>query len=167
MNWPDYGDPRLPARFWEKVDPSSGCWMWTGAIGKGYPSFYAHDSASRAANLIAYSALIGDVRPGWLRSTCREKLCVNPAHRRLLPGFNAGEPRLDYSDRNIVVWRGRPVVRDTPERRVRLARIEATRARTLLACMTLAQVQAAEARLDAESRLRQWKVKTARNLVAA
>jgi hypothetical protein len=164
---PEFGDRRLPARFWEKVDPSTGCWVWTGSLNKGYPSFYANSSASRAANLIAYGALVGDVKPGWMVSTCRVRLCVNPAHRRILPGFKVGKPRLDYSDRNVVVWRGRPIVRETPAQRLRWVQREATRTRTLLACMTLAQVQAQEARLEAESRLRLWKVKAARNLVAA
>ena len=35
----DYGDPRLPDRFWAKVypEPNTGCWLWSGATtGNGY-----------------------------------------------------------------------------------------------------------------------------------
>lgn len=32
-NGVEFGDPRLPARFWTKVQPkANGCWHWTGEI---------------------------------------------------------------------------------------------------------------------------------------
>jgi hypothetical protein len=38
MNIPSFLDPRLPLRFWDKVSPCpmSGCWLWTGHVGKQY-----------------------------------------------------------------------------------------------------------------------------------
>ena len=39
---PQFGDARLPERFWDKVspEPNSGCWIWCAAIkGLGYGHF--------------------------------------------------------------------------------------------------------------------------------
>jgi hypothetical protein len=34
----NFGDPRLPDRFWVKVipEPNSGCWLWFAAIAGGW-----------------------------------------------------------------------------------------------------------------------------------
>lgn len=39
----NFGDPRLPLRFWNKVDTNiqPGCWIWTGAVQtRGYGHMY-------------------------------------------------------------------------------------------------------------------------------
>jgi hypothetical protein len=39
---PDYGDERLPERFWKYVypEPNTGCWLWgAGTNGDGYARF--------------------------------------------------------------------------------------------------------------------------------
>jgi ferredoxin-like protein FixX len=83
MNW---GDPRLPERFWAKVAPCpmSGCWLWTGAVNhKGYGLFET-DSTS-VPHRFAYMMLIGEIPPKLQTDhRCRVRCCVNPAHLELV-----------------------------------------------------------------------------------
>lgn len=76
-------DPRLPSRFWEKVQPCpmSGCWLWTGAAQSfGYGSI-AVDGTRRTAHSLAYKTLIGSVPDGLeLDHKCRVSACCNPLH---------------------------------------------------------------------------------------
>ena len=104
-----FGDTRLPARFWAKVDPNGPipahcpdlgpCWEWTGARGsKGYGHFLIgsrRDGSRRPvlAHRLAYETLIGPIPKG-LESDhlchngsgcpgghdCLHRTCANPAH---------------------------------------------------------------------------------------
>jgi len=82
-----YGDERLPSRFWDKVvpEPNSGCWLWTGSTNHhGYGNTYIRKGDRKAtalAHRVAYSAVGGDVPSGLqLDHRCRTRCCVNPAH---------------------------------------------------------------------------------------
>lgn len=79
MNW---GDDRLPSRFWDKVqpEPNSGCWLWTACLSEGYGAFGLGKVVKRA-HRIAYEALVGPVEQGLdLDHLCRVRSCCNPAH---------------------------------------------------------------------------------------
>ena len=79
MNW---GDSRLPERFWSKVAPCpmSGCWLWTAALSLGYGKFGVGQRV-RSAYRYAYEMLVGAVPNGLeLDHRCRVRCCVNPAH---------------------------------------------------------------------------------------
>lgn len=80
MNW---GDPRLPDRFWNKVqpEPNSGCWLWTASTTGGYGMFGLSKGTIRRAHIIAYITLVGDVPAGLqLDHLCRTRECCNPLH---------------------------------------------------------------------------------------
>lgn len=80
-------------RFWERVDRSGECWIWTGRVNKGgygvirvgYPTWQAHR--------FAWTLLVGDIPPGlFVLHNCdiryplgdiTYRRCVNPAHLRL------------------------------------------------------------------------------------
>lgn len=68
-------------RFWEKVDASGDCWLWTAAHqGDGYGVFWA---AGRqvGAHRFAYETLVGPIPAGHqLDHLCRVPSCVNPDH---------------------------------------------------------------------------------------
>ena len=72
-------------RFWSKVQRSSGCWLWTGAIGKGgYGNFWdgerylnAHRWAFEDANGPVPEGLVID-------HLCRTRACVNPIHMEVV-----------------------------------------------------------------------------------
>jgi hypothetical protein len=85
---PTAGGPPLPfgrtpeQRFWEKVDKSGACWLWTGALYKdGYGAFRDGEGRTRAAHRIAYLYSGGVIPAGRvLDHLCRVRLCVNPEH---------------------------------------------------------------------------------------
>jgi len=77
-----YGDPRLPDRFWIKVYPCpiTGCWFW-GTGTRTYGSFY-WKRRNKGAHVVSYKVLTGRrVRKGrHVDHLCCQTLCVNPAH---------------------------------------------------------------------------------------
>ena len=78
---PDFGDPRLPDRFWSKVRiADSGCWEWTASrFHTGYGQYKG--ALSAAAHREAYLTLVGPVpEPLVMDHLCRVRHCVNPAH---------------------------------------------------------------------------------------
>jgi hypothetical protein len=85
-------------RFWRKVvegqvpevDPTLGpCWLWTGAAGNGYGTFYL-DRTWAPAHRVAYEWLRVEIPPGLhLDHLCRVTRCVNPWHTEpVTPGVN-------------------------------------------------------------------------------
>lgn len=74
-------DPRLPDRFWDKVQPCpmSGCWIWTGCDdGQGYGKLKVN-GRMRFAHRLAYAVSRSSV-PDELDHLCRTPTCCNPAH---------------------------------------------------------------------------------------
>ena len=86
-----FADPRLPARFWAKVNqngpvpahrPDLGpCWQWTAALDReGYGRFHWLGQ-NGLAHRIAYEMLIGPMPAGLEPDhLCRNRACVNPLH---------------------------------------------------------------------------------------
>ena len=124
-------DPRLPERFWSKVQPCpmSGCWLWTGAIDhKGYARYVVDGSRSAIARVkrghrIAYAALVGPIRDE-LDHLCRVRCCINPAHledvdhrTNVLRGDARGAVavRTDLCSRGHDLTLDEPHVKRTPE----------------------------------------------------
>lgn len=88
--WRRHGDPLAggpdhilgndAARFWQKVDKTETCWLWTAAIATGYGRFYL-DGHLVPAHRFAYELLVGPIPAGLdLDHLCRVRNCVNPAH---------------------------------------------------------------------------------------
>ncbi len=72
-------------RFWEKVDKTDTCWLWTGSgIGrnKEYGNFYLTGGRNRVmAHIYSYEQLVGPVPEGLvLDHLCRQTKCVRPDH---------------------------------------------------------------------------------------
>ena len=70
-------------RFWEKVDKTGDCWVWTAKGNKkGYGRFYL-DGGPRLAHRVAYEFANGQIPDGLdLDHTCHVHACVNQAHLR-------------------------------------------------------------------------------------
>jgi hypothetical protein len=66
-------------RFWEKVDKTDGCWLWTGGVqSAGYGM-----ARGTTAHRVAYTLAVGPIPEGHhLHHECQVRLCVNPAHLR-------------------------------------------------------------------------------------
>ena len=74
----------VPARFWAKVDTSTGCWLWTaGTSTNGYGRFRI-DNHTVYAHRYAYEQVNGPIPAGYdTDHICRNRLCVNPDHLRV------------------------------------------------------------------------------------
>jgi len=85
----ELNDVRLPKRFWAKVrlDPSTGCWLWTaGKDWDGYGMFWIDGATVRAPG-VAFKALRGPVPAGLqIDHLCRVRACVNPLHLEAVSG---------------------------------------------------------------------------------
>lgn len=70
----------LPLSFWDNVDKTDGCWLWTGRLHRGY-GMGNIGSTSVRAHRAAYEDLVGPIPEGLvLDHLCRNRACVNPAH---------------------------------------------------------------------------------------
>ena len=90
-NW---GDERLPQRFWDKVipEPMSGCWLWAGTTNpKGYGRFFVGAENSKhimkMTHRISYETLVGGFSPDLvIDHLCLNQSCCNPQHLEPVTG---------------------------------------------------------------------------------
>ena len=77
----NYGDLRLPERFWSKCvpEPNSGCWLWIAASSHGYGAIRI-DGKTRRAHRLAYEIATGRTDHEDTDHKCRTTNCVNPSH---------------------------------------------------------------------------------------
>lgn len=70
-------------RFWEKVDKTETCWLWTASQdGRGYGGLRV-DGVLKKAHRLAYEICVGPIPTGLdLDHVCHTPPCVNPAHLR-------------------------------------------------------------------------------------
>lgn len=88
----NYGDPRLPDDFWQKIspEPNSGCWLWDGNISRtaGFNSeqrgTLIRNKRVMFAHRYAYTNLVRPLtRHENLFRTCGITECCNPLHQRV------------------------------------------------------------------------------------
>lgn len=82
---PPKRDPK--ERFWEMVNKTSNCWLWTGSTKSqgGYGRFVIDDNRRILAHRYAYELLVGPITDGMqLDHICRIRHCVNPEHLRVV-----------------------------------------------------------------------------------
>jgi hypothetical protein len=82
-----FGDPRMPERFWNKVDVNyeTGCWEWTGSRNENGYGLYVVSSKPKkqqGAHRAAFMALRFDPEELVCDHLCRVRHCVNPNHIR-------------------------------------------------------------------------------------
>jgi hypothetical protein len=79
-------------RFWEKVDKSGDCWLWTGHRGcKGYGAAWA-EGRHQAAHRVSWELAFGAIPDGLhVLHHCDNPPCVNPDHLWL--GTNSDNQR--------------------------------------------------------------------------
>ena len=72
-------------RFWEKVNKTDTCWLWTAADnGHGYPIFHLREGdvwKQRYAHRLSYQWAVGPIPDGLtIDHLCRVTRCVRPDH---------------------------------------------------------------------------------------
>ena len=83
-------DPRLPDRFWNKVQPCpmSGCWLWTAGGNHGYGTFGTSTRGVEKrenAHRFSYRHLVAPIPDGLvIDHLCRVRCCVNPVHMEVV-----------------------------------------------------------------------------------
>lgn len=61
--------------------PEGGCWIFTGALNRGYGRVHGEDGKLHYAHRVMYEAMVGDVPEGLeLDHLCRRRACCNPWH---------------------------------------------------------------------------------------
>lgn len=67
-------------RFWDKVDKSGGCWLWTACLSKtGYGVFSILNYAFKA-HRVSYALAKGEPGEFNVNHSCDNPVCVNPSH---------------------------------------------------------------------------------------
>lgn len=71
-------------RFFEKVNKTSSCWLWTGALtGNGYGSF-RFNGKTCSAHRFSYIHFNGEIPEGMIIChKCDTPSCVNPEHLQI------------------------------------------------------------------------------------
>ncbi len=70
-------------RFWEKVEKTDACWLWTGCLTDGYGHF-SIGVERILAHRLSYEWAVGPIPEGLaLDHICHVRRCVRPAHLRL------------------------------------------------------------------------------------
>lgn len=80
----DYGDERLPDRFWEKVypEPMSGCWLWGAYVDRnGYGQWRSATGKTQYPHR-SIAELKSGSRDLYVLHSCDTPSCVNPDHLR-------------------------------------------------------------------------------------
>ncbi len=70
------------ARFFDKVNITKHCWLWTATIGNKYGQFWFKGGIIRA-HRFSYALFVGAIEPGkhiLHRRECDNPSCVNPLH---------------------------------------------------------------------------------------
>lgn len=71
-------------RFWNKVNKTDGCWIWTASkTYQGY-GYFRLDGRMQKAHRVSYKILKGQIPNGMMiLHSCHNPSCVNPEHLRI------------------------------------------------------------------------------------
>lgn len=114
----------LADRFWEKVDKTGDCWLWTGALVNGYGVIHS-GTKHTFAHRVAYEMLSHPIPAGLvIDHLCRTPRCVNPAHLEPVThteNVRRGNSTLRGAARKKPVRKMEQEIQEVPEGEVNMA----------------------------------------------
>ena len=80
--WRDVSMRQAPEmRFWDKVDMSGPCWIWTGSNNGRYGELRLERGKKVYAHRLAYEGMFGSIPDGqYVCHRCDNPLCVRATH---------------------------------------------------------------------------------------
>jgi hypothetical protein len=94
----------LPERFWEKVEKTDECWIWTAKLdAKGYGLIWIpEDRAPRRAHRISYLMTVGPIPEGYVvHHECGVRRCVRPSHLEAMEPSEHNAKEHNYPARTV------------------------------------------------------------------
>ena len=94
-------------RFWEKVDKTGDCWLWTAAcFHNGYGQFW-HEGKVVRVHRLSYAWTNGEIPGGmYVDHRCHNRSCVRPEHLRLVTHAQNGQNRRGADSDSVTGIRG-------------------------------------------------------------
>lgn len=88
---PTLVSPIVEQRFWDKVQKSDGCWLWTASVGaNGYGQFQVGGNHVVRSHRLAYELICGPIPDGLqLDHKCKNRACVRPDPEHVRPVTHA------------------------------------------------------------------------------
>lgn len=101
------GDGYLQAKFWELVDKSGDCWMWTAKLHDTGYGVIQHAGTRHRTHRLAYEWAHGPIADGLvIDHLCFNRACVRPDHLRTVTQRQNSEHRSGPNVRNSSGVRG-------------------------------------------------------------
>lgn len=70
----------IESRFWQRVNKTDSCWIWTTGKARGYGRLYFKGEIVHAHRW-SYEQVKGEIPEGYeIDHVCRNRACVNPEH---------------------------------------------------------------------------------------
>ena len=82
--------PKIPVeqRFWKFVAKTDNCWIWTGALCRGYGRFQ-HEGRAQLAHRFGFYLQTGKIPPPELLHDCDNPSCVRVSQNHVHAGIHA------------------------------------------------------------------------------
>lgn len=87
-------------RFWDRVDQSGSCWLWTGGTSGGRPVLYVGGRRQRHAHRFVWELHFGPITEDQeVVRSCRVAMCVRPDHLLIRPRKRIGTQPIPLTKR--------------------------------------------------------------------